>query len=132
MSSLKAKLATTVEVAAVAEVSVEDVRDVLHVSEGDIPDSKVLKMVNRAAVTLGLELSENIDYRSCSDAQKEAVTLLAAIYAICYLTGGSSVGLNFKVGDLSIDQSNLPSLTVLQGELERLIEALKTPYVGSA
>jgi hypothetical protein len=125
-------MVTVAEVSAVTEVSVEDVRDVLHISEGDIPDAKVLKMVNRAAVTLGLELSENVDYRSCSDAQKEAITLLAAIYAICFLTGGSSVGLNFRVGDLSIDQSNLPSLNVLQGELERLIDALKTPYVGRA
>jgi hypothetical protein len=114
-----------------AAVSVEDVRDVLHVSDLDIADAKVLKMLKRAAVTLGLELSEEIDYSSCSDAQKEAITLLAAIYAICYLTGGSAVGLNFSVGDLTSSTSALPSLTVLQTEFERVLASLKTPYVGS-
>jgi len=83
-----------------AAVSVEDVRDVLHLSESDIPDIKVLKMIKRAEVTLELELSTDIDYQNCNEAQKEAITILAAIYAFCYLTGGSAIGLNFSVGDL--------------------------------
>jgi hypothetical protein len=115
-----------------AAVSIEDIRDVLHVSESDIPNAKVLKMIKRAEVTLELELSADIDYQNCSDAQKEAITVLAAIYAVCYLTGGSAIGLNFSVGDLSSSNSSLPSLAVLQGEFERLLTALKTPYVGSA
>ena len=112
--------------------SVEDVRDVLHLSDSDISDAKVLKMIKRAEVTLELELSTDIDYQNCSDAQKEAITILAAIYAVCYLTGGSAIGLNFSVGDLSSSSSSLPSLTVLQSEFERLLANLKTPYVGSA
>ncbi len=115
-----------------AAVSVEDVKDVLHLSDSDISDAKVLKMIRRAEVTLELELSTDIDYQNCSDAQKEAITLLAAIYAVCYLTGGSAIGLNFSVGDLSSSSSSLPSLAVLQAEFERLLAGIKTPYVGSA
>lgn len=114
-----------------ADVSVEDVRDVLHVSEADIPDAKVLKMIKRAQVTLGLELSEDIDYTDCTETEKESITLLAAIYAIYYLTGGSAIGLNFSVGDLSSSNASLPSLTVLQTEFERILASLKEPYVGS-
>jgi hypothetical protein len=113
-------------------VSIEDVRDVLHLSDSDISDAKVLKMIKRAEVTLELELSTDIDYQNCTEAQKEAITVLAAIYAVCYLTGGSVIGLNFSVGDLSSSNSSLPSLAVLQVEFERLLSGLKTPYVGSA
>ncbi len=52
-------------------VSVDDVRDVLKVSDADIPDGKVLKMIKRAEVTLELELSESIDYPNCSDPKKK-------------------------------------------------------------
>ena len=112
-------------------VSAEDVRDALNLKDSDISDVKVLKMIKRAEVTLELELSADIDYQNCTDAQKEAITLLAAIYAVCYLTGGSAVGLNFSVGDLSSSNSSLPSLTVLQTEFERVLASLKKPYVGS-
>ncbi len=116
-----------------ASVSAEDIRDVLNISDSDISDAKVLKMVKRAEVTLELELSIDIDYTACTDAQKEAITDLAAIYALCFLTGGSAVGLNFQVGDLNVNQSSrLPSLDVLQGEFSRLLDKLKTPYVGVA
>lgn len=113
-------------------VSAEDVRDTLNLKDSDISDPKVLKMVKRAEVTLELELSADIDYQNCTDTQKEAITLLAAIYAICYLTGGSAVGLNFSVGDLSSSNSALPGLAVLQTEFERTLFNLKTPYLGSA
>jgi hypothetical protein len=93
----------------VGSVSAEDIRDVLNIKDPDVSDAKVLKMIKRAEVTLGLELSADIDYQNCTDAQKEAITLLAAIYAVCYLTGGSAVGLNFSVGDLSTSTSALPS-----------------------
>jgi hypothetical protein len=114
-------------------VTAEDVRDVLNVEDSDIPDAKVLKMIKRAEVTLELELRKELDYANCTDAQKEAITDLAAIYALCFLTGGSAVGLNFSVGDLNASQSSkLPSLDVLQGEFSRLLDKLKTPYIGRA
>jgi hypothetical protein len=120
------------EVSVLAKVAIEDVRDVLHVSDVDISDAKVLKMVKRAEVTLGLELSVEIDYLDCSEAQKEVITVLAAIYGVCFLTGGSAVGLDFELGDLSSRQaSKLPSLVILQSELERLLSGLRQPYVGS-
>jgi hypothetical protein len=114
-----------------ASVSVEDVRDVLGISQSDIPDSKIEKMLKRAEVALELELGKEIDYADCTDAEKEAVTVLAAIYAICYLTGGSAVGLSFSVGDKNVSVlGNAPPLNVLQAELERILKGLKEPYVG--
>jgi len=118
-------------VTGLVSVCAEDVRDALNVSSSDISDVKVDKMLKRAAVTLGLELSVAIDYADCTETQKEAIILLAAIYAVCYLTGGSAIGLNFNVGDLSSSNSALPSLAVLQTEFERLLCNLKEPYVGS-
>lgn len=112
-------------------VSVDDVRDVLNLSAVDIPDAKISKMIKRAEVTLELELDTEIDYNNCTDAQKEFITVLAAIYAICYSTGGSAVGLNFSVGDQNVSVlSNVPPLDVLQSEAERILQKLKPPYVG--
>lgn len=116
-----------------ASVSADDVRDAINVVSAEIPDAKVLKMIKRAEVTLELETGTSIDYADCTDAQKEFITVLASIYAICFLTGGSAVGLNFSVGDQNVSAiSNAPSLTVLQTELERILSKLKEPYLGSA
>jgi uncharacterized membrane protein AbrB (regulator of aidB expression) len=113
-------------------VSADDVRDVINVSSADIPDDKILKMIKRAEVTLELEIGKEIDYSDCSDAEKEFITVLAAIYAICYLTGGSAVGLSFSIGDQNVSVlSKAPPLDVLQSELERILRSLKLPYVGS-
>jgi len=114
-----------------AVVTVDDVRDVINISAEDIADDKILKMVKRAEVTLELELNKEIDYNDCTDAEKEFITVLAAIYAICYLTGGSAVGLSFSVGDQNVSVlGNAPPLNVLQSQLERILDKLKEPYVG--
>ncbi len=114
-------------------ISLSDVRDTINVSSADIPDEKLQKMINRAATTLALELNKQIDTSNCTEAEKEFITLLAAVYAICYLTGGSAVGLNFSVGDQNVSVAgSTPPLTVLQGELERLLSALKKPSIRSA
>jgi len=114
-------------------VSADDVRDVINVCSADISDDKVLKMVKRAEVTLELELGKEIDYEDCSEAEKEFITVLAAIYAICYLTGGSAVGLSFSVGSQNVSVlSRAPPLDVLQAELERILRCLKQPSVGIA
>ena len=115
-----------------ANVSLLDVRDAINVSVVDVPDEKLAKMVKRAEVTLSLELGKEVDSSDCSEAEKEFITLLAAVYAVCYMTGGSAVGLSFSVGDQQVsvlDKS--PPLSVLQQELERLLGALKQPVVGS-
>jgi len=109
------------------------VRDAINVSEADVPDVKLQKMVKRAEVTLELELGREIDYNTCSEAEKEFITLLAAVYAICYLTGGSAVGLSFTVGDQNVSVTDkAPPLSVLQQELERIVNALTQPVVRSA
>ena len=64
-----------------ANVSLSDVRDTINVSAAHVPDVKLQKMVKRAEVTL--ELGREIDYNACSEAEKEFITLLAAVYAIC-------------------------------------------------
>jgi hypothetical protein len=47
------------------------------------------------------------------------------------LTGGSAIGLNFSVGDLtSSNSSSLPSLDVLQTEFERILASLKDALCG--
>lgn len=113
-----------------ASVSADDVQDVLNISSAEIPDAKVLKMVRRAEVTLELETGRQIDYSNCSDADKEFITVLAAIYAICYLTGGSSVGLSFSIGDQNVSVlSKAPPLDVLQSELNRMLEKMREPTV---
>ena len=112
-------------------VSVDDVRDVINLSDADVPDAKVLKMIKRAEVTLELELGKEIDYEDCTDAEKEFITVLAAVYAVCFLTGGSAVGLSFTIGDQNVSVlSKAPPLDVLQSELERILNGLKQPYVG--
>ncbi len=113
-------------------VSVDDVRDVINLNAADVPDAKVLKMIKRAEVTLELELGKEINYNDCTDAEKEFITVLAAVYAICYLTGGSAVGLNFSVGDQNVSVlGKAPPLDVLQAELERILNGLKQPHVRS-
>ena len=116
-----------------ASVSADDVRDAINVTSAEVPDAKVLKMIKRAEVTLELEIGKEIDYASCTDAEKEFITVLAAIYAICYLTGGSAVGLNFSVGDQSLNVLNkVPPLDVLQTELQRILTGIKGVYLGQA
>jgi hypothetical protein len=90
-------------------------------------------MVKRAEVTLELELGKEIDSEDCTDAEKEFITMLAAVYAVCYLTGGSAVGLSFSVGDQNVSVlDKAPPLSVLQQELERILNGLREPVVRSA
>jgi hypothetical protein len=115
-----------------ANVSFSDVRDTINVSQADIPDAKLQKMIKRAEVTLELELGKEIDYADCTEAEKEFITVLAAVHAICYLTGGSAIGLSFSVGDQDVSVTDrAPPLSVLQQELDRILSGLKPPVVGS-
>lgn len=114
-----------------ASASVDDVLDVIHVGAAEIPDVRVTKMIKRAEVTLELETDKEIDYSNCTDAEKEFITVLAAIYAICYLTGGSAVGLSFSVGGQNVSVlSKVPPLEVLQSQLERILNGIKDVYFG--
>jgi len=87
-------------------------------------------MIKRAEVALELEVNRQIDYSNCTDAEKEFITVLSAIYAVCYLTGGSAVGLSFSVGDQNVSAlSKAPPLDVLQTELTRMLDKLREPTV---
>jgi len=109
-----------------ASVSADDVRDVINVTSEEVPDDKISKMIKRAEVTLELETDKTVDSSNCSDAEKEFITVLSAVHAICYLTGGSAVGLSFSVGDQNVNVlDKAPPLTVLQAELERMLTKLK-------
>ncbi len=109
-----------------ASVSADDVRDVINVTSEEVPDDKILKMIKRAQVTLELETDKTVDSSNCSDAEKEFITVLSTVYAICYLTGGSAVGLSFSVGDQNVSVlDKAPPLMVLQAELERLLNKLR-------
>jgi hypothetical protein len=121
------------EVAELPSVSVDDVHDVINVSSAEVPDAKVLKMIKRAEVTLELETGREIHYADCLDAEKEFITVLAAVYTVCYLTGGSAVGLSFSVGDQNVSLlGKVPPLDVLQSELQRMLEKLHEPTVRRA
>ncbi len=107
-------------------------RDVINISSAEVPDSKVEKMIKRAEVTLELETNRQIDYINCTDAEKEFITILAATYVICYLTGGSAVGLTFSIGDQNVSTiSKAPPLDVLQTELQRILDKLREPTIRS-
>jgi len=108
-------------------VTADDVRDTVNVSATDIADAKVAKMLKKAEVTLKLETGRSIDYGNCTDEEALAITNLAAIYALCYLTGGTAAGLSFSVGNQRVDVlENAPPLTVLQQEVERILNQMKS------
>ncbi len=114
-------------------MSVDDVRDVINITSAEVSDTKVLKMIKRAEIILELETSREIDHSNCADAEKEFITVLAAVYVICHLTGGSAVGLSFSVGDQNVSVlGKVPPLDVLQSELQRMLEKIREPTVRLA
>jgi hypothetical protein len=112
-------------------VSADSVRDLVHLTVDDVADDKVTKFLTQAAAEISLETDLTIDYSDCTEAEAAAVRLLAALYCLCYVTGGSAAGRSFSLGDLRVDvQNQVPPLSVLQSRLERMIEKLTEPYVG--
>jgi len=121
-------------------VTAAEIRERVDLSEADVPDATVLRFAKVAAVTVGLEIGETVDYTNCTDEQAEAIRNIAAVYCACKVTGGSASGLSFRVGDLSVNESSSSSqsglsrenLQFLMSEAQRIIDKLKEPYVGSA
>jgi hypothetical protein len=112
-------------------VTPDTVRNLVNLTVDDAADDKVTEFLTQAAGEIGLETDLAIDYSDCTEAEAAAVRLLAALYCLCYVTGGSSVGRSFSLGDLRVDvQNQVPPLSVLQSRLWRLIEKLTEPYVG--
>jgi len=113
-----------------ANVTVDLVRDRLNLTENDVADEKVVEIINDATATIEAETGLDIDYTNCNEAEAVAIKNLAAIYLLCHLTGGSTAGLNFSVGDLHVDALNKsPTVDVLYREVERLILRLRHPHM---
>lgn len=109
-----------------ASVTADDVRDTINVTSADIADAKIAKMLKKAETTLKLETGRSIDYNNCSDEEALLITNLAAIYALCHLTGGTTAGLSFSVGNQRVDVlEKAPPLNVLQQEVERVLNQMK-------
>jgi len=87
-------------------VTPESVRERINVSAAEVPDDVVNRFISAAAVTVGLEIGEDVDASDCTSAQAEAIRNLAAIYCACRITGGSAAGLSFSVGDLAVPLLN--------------------------
>lgn len=107
----------------------------LAVNGSDVPLAQVERFIDRAIVTIENYLDVTIGEMSGNEGEKtidvdkkyEAViVVLAAIHCICYLSGGSAVGFNFSLGDISVSQmSKAPPLDVLHAQLTEALEALK-------
>jgi hypothetical protein len=90
----------------------------------------VNELIQDAAATVALEIGRDLDHTNCTEGEATAVKNLAAIYLICYLSGGSATGLNFSVGDVHVDAlGKVPSVDILYRELERLLLRLRYPRV---
>jgi hypothetical protein len=70
-----------------------------------------------------LETGLTINPLSCTEAEAVAIRNLAAVYCGAYITGGTSSGLSFRVGDLSVDESQ--SANVSNANLQFLLDQAK-------
>ena len=115
-----------------ASITASEIRERVNLTEGDASDAAVLRFAKVAALTVGLELQKTVYYEDCADEEAEAIRNIAAVYCKCKATGGSFSGLNFRLGDLAVDESGEEDLAFLMGEAQRILDRLKQPYVGSA
>lgn len=111
------------------------VLDRLKLTTTEIPADKVEVFIDDAitaieqetGATLG-ELAGDAGSKSLEVLKKYApvITNLSAIYCICYMTGGSAVGLSYSVGGLSVSVlSGAPPLSVLEREVQKSLNQLK-------
>jgi hypothetical protein len=108
-------------------VTPESVRERINVSVAEAPDDVVNRFINAAAVTVGLEIGEDVDASDCTSAEAEVIRNLAAIYCACRITGGSAAGLSFRVGDLSVNESSGSGPSGLSsGNLQFLLRQTRT------
>ena len=111
-------------------VTPDGVRERILVSAGDCPDDVVNRFIARAVATINGITGGNINSLSCTQEEETAVGNLAAIYCACRITGGSSSGLSFRVGDLQVSESQNSSaletgnLTFLLNEAKAIVERL--------
>ena len=119
-----------------AQVTPDRVRNRISLSSSDIGDSIVQEFIVDACAEVMLETGLTIDYSNCTQAEASCITDLAALYCLTFLTGGSTSGTSFTLGDLSVKEVTggveTPSPAFLQQRVLKMIEQLKEPYVGRA
>jgi len=113
-----------------ASVTPNRVRNRVNLSNSDIDDSIVTEFIVDASAEIMAETGLTIDYSNCTEAEAACITDLAALYCLAYLTGGSTAGTTFTLGDLSVKEVTggveTPSPAFLQQRVLKMIEALKT------
>jgi len=113
-----------------ASVTPDRVRNRVNLSNLDIGDSIVTEFIVDACAEVMAETGLTIDYNNCTEAEAACITDLAALYCLAYLTGGSTAGTSFTLGDLSVKEVTggveTPSPAFLQQRVLKMIEALKT------
>ena len=114
-----------------ASVTPDRVRNRVNLSSSDIGDSIVTEFIKDAEAEIELETDLDIDYSNCTQAEAACITDLAALYCLTYLTGGSTSGTSFTLGDLSVREVTGsvegPSPAFLQQRVLKLIEKLRSP-----
>jgi hypothetical protein len=110
-------------------VTPERVRNRVNLSSSDIGDSVVTEFIVDACAEIMLETGRTIDYQNCEQVESSCITDLAALYCLTYLTGGSTSGTSFTLGDLSVREVTgsvqSPSPAFLQQRVLKLIEKLR-------
>lgn len=120
-------------------VDAQRVLDRLQLTESDIAKMKVETLLddaiatveNECDVTIG-ELSGSAGSKSLDVDKKYApvITDLAAIYVLCYVSGGSATGMTFTAGSLNADVlDRVPQLAILEKRVLAGIERLREPQV---
>jgi hypothetical protein len=106
----------------VANVTPQSVRERINLPESTPPDDVVDRFIADAAETIELETGLVIDPDDCSDAEAVAIRNLAAVYCGAFITGGTSSGMNFRVGDLAVNESQA---TTMSTNLQFLLDEVK-------
>jgi hypothetical protein len=110
------------------QVTPQSVRERIDLTESAVSDDVVNRFIVDAAETVEVETGLTIDPEDCTDAEAVAIRNLAAVYCGAYITGGIASGMNFKVGDLSVNESQASTMSTnlqfLLDEVKRFVEKL--------
>ena len=109
-------------------VTPQSVRERINLAASAVSDDVANRFIVDAAETLEIETGLTIDPSNCTEAEAVAIRNLAAVYRGAYITGGSSSGMSFRVGDLQVNESQSATmgsnLQFLMEEVKRFIEKL--------
>jgi len=107
-------------------INSDRIRARLNLTATDVDDTKVSMFIQDAAQTVMDETGRTIDFNNCTQQEARIITDLAAVYIMCYLTGGSAAGTSFWTGDLRVELlQRAPNVDILYREVERGIRRLR-------